>query len=87
MDCSKFVMNPYILLYKNITIYVWQILYIPIKTNVTVTWSASNTNVFVAYGYIKANRVGTSIIMASANNLFSQTTVTIVPNMKKMIFT
>lgn len=87
MDCSKFILNPYILLYKNITITVGQIIYIPIKTNVSVVWSASNKNVFVASGYVKANSVGTSIVKASANNLFSVMTVTVISNIKKMIFT
>lgn len=87
MDCSKFVMYPYILLYKNITIYVGQIIYIPIKTNVSVVWSASNKNIFVANGYVKANSVGTAIIKASANNLFSVMNVKIISNLRKMIFT
>lgn len=87
MDCSKFISNPYILLYKNITITIGQIIYIPIKTNVTVVWSASNKNVFVASGYVKANSVGTAIVKASANNLFSVMTVTVISNIKKMIFT
>ncbi len=87
MDCSKFILNPYILLYKNITITVGQIIYIPIRTNVSVVWSASNKNVFVANGYIKANSVGTAIVKASANNLFSIMNVTVISNMKKMMFT
>jgi hypothetical protein len=80
-------LNPYILLYNNITIYVGQTIYIPIKTNVSVVWSASNTNVFVANGYIKAFAVGTAVVKASANNLFSVMTVTVISNIKKMIFT
>ena len=87
MDCSKFVMYPYILLYKNITITLGQIIYIPIKTNVSVVWSASNKNVFLSNGYIKAVSLGTSIVKASANNLFAIMNVTVISNMKKMIFT
>jgi kumamolisin len=87
MDCSRFILYPYIVLYKNITITIGQIIYIPIRTNVSITWSASNKNVFVANGYIKANAVGTAIVKASANNLFSIMNVTIISNMKKMIFT
>jgi len=87
MDCSKFVMYPYIVLYKSITITVGQIIYIPIRTNVSIVWSSSNKNVFVANGYIKANSVGTSVVKASANNLFSIMNVTVISNMKKMVFT
>ena len=87
MDCSKFILNPYILLYKNITITIGQVIYIPIRTNVSVTWSASNKNVFVANGYIKANAIGTAVVKASANNLFSTMNVTVISNMKKMNFT
>jgi kumamolisin len=87
MDCSKFILNPYILLYKNITITIGQIIYIPIRTNVSIVWSSSNKNVFVANGYIKANSVGTAVVKASANNLFSIMNVTVISNMKKMLFT
>ena len=86
MDCSKFLLNPYILLPRRITIMVGQIISIPIKTNVSVVWSTSNKNVLIQNGYMKGANAGTCTIKASANNLYSIINVNIV-SMKKMSFT
>lgn len=53
MDCSKFLLNPYILLPMRLNITVGQIILIPIKTNVSVVWSTSNKNVLIQNGYMK----------------------------------
>jgi kumamolisin len=86
MDCSKFLLNPYILLPMRLNITVGQIILIPIKTNVSITWSTSNKNILIQNGYMKGNRVGTCIIKASANNLYSIININIIST-KKMLFT
>jgi hypothetical protein len=86
MDCSKFLLNPYILLPMQLNITSGQIISIPIKTNVSVIWSTSNKNVLIQNGYMKGNKVGTCIIKASANNLYSIINVNVISSMKKMIF-
>jgi len=72
---------------STITIIVGQIIRIPIQTNVTIEWSTSNKNILINNGYLKGNTIGTAILKASANNLFSVMNVTVISNMKKMIFT
>lgn len=86
MDCSKFLLNPYILLPMRLNITVGQIILIPIKTNVSVIWSTSNRNVLIQNGYMKGANAGTCIIKASANNLYSIINVNIISSMKKMVF-
>ena len=85
MDCSKFLLNPYILLPFRLNITVGQIILIPIKTNVSVIWSTSNKNVLIQNGYMKGANAGTCIIKASANNLYSIINVNIIST-KKMVF-
>jgi len=86
MDCSKFILNPYIFVPPRLSIIVGQILPIQFKTNVSVIWSVSNKNVFVQNGYMKGITAGTCVIKASANNLYSISIVNIISSMKKMIF-
>lgn len=89
MDCSKFILNPYIILPMTLTINLGEIVTIPIQTNVSVIWFTSNSNIHLKYGYVRGNRVGTAVIRASANNLFALMNVNII-NIKsriKMIFT
>ena len=86
MDCSKFVLNPYILLPLRLNITVGQIILIPIKTNVSVIWSTTNKNVLIQNGYMKGVNPGSCIIKASANNLYSIIHVNVISSMKKMIF-
>jgi len=88
VDCSKFILNPYVVLPSTINIIVGQIISIPIKTNVSVVWGASNTNISVSNGYVRGNFVGTSVVIARANNLFAIMNV-IISGKKtmKMIFT
>ena len=78
MDCSKFVLNPYILLPLHLNIKVGQIVSMPIKTNVSVVWSTSNKNVSISGNYIKGISIGTTVIKASANNLFAIINVTVI---------
>jgi kumamolisin len=87
MDCSKFIVNPYLVLPMTITITVGQIITIPIKTNVSIVWSTSNKNISVSNGYVRGNIVGTSIIIARANNLFTMMNVMISKKNMKMLFT
>jgi kumamolisin len=89
MDCSKFILNPYIILPMSFTITIGEIVSIPIKTNVSVVWSTSNRNIHLKYGYVRGNRVGTAVIRASANNLYTDMNVNIVntKSKMKMIFT
>jgi len=88
MDCVKFLMNPYIVLPLYLNLTIGQIIQIPIKTNVTVSWTYSNRNITVSNGYVRGNNIGTAIIKASAYNLFATIKVNIirpVSNLKKMI--
>jgi hypothetical protein len=90
MDCSKFLLNPYILLPIQINIRIGRVIPLPFRTNVTITWSVSNNNVLIRNGYMIGINAGTSIIRASANHMFALMTVNIIPisfNLKKMIFT
>lgn len=85
MDCSKFVLNPYILLPLYLNINIGQTISIPIKTNVSITWAVSNNNVLIQGGYLKGNNIGSTIIRASSNNLSAIINVN-VKNFK-MLFT
>lgn len=88
MDCSKFVLNPYILLPFHLNIKVGQIVNIPIKTNLNVSWELSNKNILISGNRIKGNYVGTTVIRARANNLFATMNIHITnPVSFKMIFT
>jgi kumamolisin len=88
MDCSKFVLNPYILLPFHLNIKVGQIVNIPIKTNLNVSWELSNKNISISGNRIKGNYIGTTILRARANNLFATMNVNIInPNSFKMVFT
>jgi hypothetical protein len=88
MDCFKFITNPFIILPLHLNITVGQIVNIPIKTNVNVIWSTSNKNITINNGYIRGNSIGTSIIKASANNLFATIKINIIkPSTFKMKFT
>ena len=87
MNCSKFVLNPYIVLPSAITLTVGQIAYIPIKTNLNVSWEISNKNISISGNLIRGNYVGTSVIRARVNNLFATMNITIKPVSFKMIFT
>jgi subtilase family serine protease len=89
VDCSKFLLNPYILLPLQISIIVGQTIQIPIKTNVAIIWYMTNRNISIGNGYIRGNNVGTTIVRATANNLFTQMIITINPkiDLKKMKFT
>jgi len=79
MDCSKFVLNPYILLPFHLNIRVGQIINIPINTNLNVSWEISNKNISIYGNRLKANYVGTCTIKARVNNLFSTMNITINP--------
>ena len=88
MDCSKFILNPYIFFQlSSITIVVGQIIRIPIKTNVNIVWSVSNKNISVNNGYLRGNNVGSATLKASANNLFATININVIYNLRKMIFT
>ena len=89
VDCSKFLLNPYIYLPPQLNIIVGQIIQIPIKTNVSVTWYMSNRNITISNGYVRGNNVGTTVVRATAYNLFTQMIITIKPktDLKKMLFT
>ena len=88
MDCSKFVLNPYILLPFHLNIKVGQIVNIPIKTNLNVLWEVSNKNILISGNRIKGNYVGTTVIRARANNLFATMNIHITnPVSFKMVFT
>lgn len=88
MDCSKFVLNPYILLPFHLNIKVGQIVNIPIKTNLNVSWELSNKNISISGNRIRGNYVGTTVIKARANNLFATINVNIInPVSFKMVFT
>jgi len=87
MDCSKFILNPYVVLPSTINITVGQIIAVPIKTNVSVVWIAYNKNISVSNGYVRGNIVGTSIVIARANNLFAIMNVIIGKKNMKMLFT
>jgi len=88
IDCIKFIINPYIVLPLQLNLTIGQIIQIPIKTNVTITWSYSNRNITVSNGYVRGNNIGTAIIKASAYNLFATIKINVirpVSNLKKMI--
>lgn len=86
MDCSKFLLNPFILMPVNLNIPLGQYIRIPIKTNVSVTWYGTKNILIHQNGYMKGLSLGNAIIKASANNLYAIINVNII-SMKKMLFT
>uniref|UniRef100_A0A6C0D344 Uncharacterized protein n=1 Tax=viral metagenome TaxID=1070528 RepID=A0A6C0D344_9ZZZZ len=49
----------------------------------------TNRNISISNGYVRGNIIGTTIVRATANNLFTQMIITIKPktDLKKMTFT
>lgn len=84
MDCSKFIMNPHILLPPSIMITIGQSLQLPIQSNLPVSWKSSSKQVIVRNGVIKGMRIGRSMITAYSNLVTKTIMVTVQPKQKKL---
>jgi subtilase family serine protease len=79
MDCSKFIMDPHIILPPSIRITIGQSLQVPIQSNLSVSWKSSSKHTSVMNGVIKGMRIGTSIITAYSNLLTTTILVIVQP--------